>query len=78
MLKNLYSWTMRLAQGPRALLAFIAISFAESSFFPVPPDTLLIPMVLAQRQRAFTLALWCAAASVRWRYRRLRHRLAAL
>ena len=64
MLANLYSWTMRLAQGPRALLALIAISFAESSFFPIPPDTLLIPMVLAQRQRAFTLALWCVAASV--------------
>jgi membrane protein YqaA with SNARE-associated domain len=45
-------------------LALIAISFAESSFFPIPPDTLLIPMVLAQRQRAFTLALWCMAASV--------------
>ena len=55
---------MRLAQGPRALLALIAVSFAESSFFPLPPDTLLIPMVLAQRQRAFTLALWCTAASV--------------
>jgi membrane protein YqaA with SNARE-associated domain len=64
MLRRLYSWTMRLAQGPRALFALIAVSFAESSFFPLPPDTLLIPMVLAQRQRAFVLALWCTAASV--------------
>ncbi|MBI4724014.1 MAG: DedA family protein [Rhodomicrobium sp.] len=64
MLRRLYSWTMRLAEGRHALPALIAVSFAESSFFPVPPDTLLVPMVLAQRQRAFTLALWCTAASV--------------
>ncbi len=64
MLRRLYSWTMRLAEGPNALIALIAVSFAESSFFPVPPDTVLIPMVLAQRKRAFTLALWCTAASV--------------
>jgi membrane protein YqaA with SNARE-associated domain len=64
MLRRLYSWTMRLAEGPRALLALIAVSFAESSFFPIPPDTLLVPMVLAQRRRAFTLAIWCTAASI--------------
>jgi membrane protein YqaA with SNARE-associated domain len=64
MLQRLYSWTMRLAEGPRALFALLAISFAESSFFPVPPDTLLIPMVLAQRERAFRLAAWCTLASV--------------
>jgi membrane protein YqaA with SNARE-associated domain len=55
---------MRLAEGPHALLALIGVSFAESSFFPVPPDTLLVPMVLAQRERAFVLAAWCTAASV--------------
>jgi len=64
MIRRLYAWTMRSAEGPHALFALIAVSFAESSFFPVPPDTLLVPMVLAQRQRAFTLALWCTAASV--------------
>ncbi len=64
MLQRLYAWTMRLAEGPRALAALIAISFAESSFFPVPPDTLLIPMVLARRERAFRLAAWCTLASV--------------
>jgi membrane protein YqaA with SNARE-associated domain len=64
MLRKLYSWTMRLAEGPRALFALMAISFAESSFFPIPPDTLLIPMALAQRERAFRLAAWCTAASV--------------
>ncbi len=64
MLRRLYAWTMRRAEGPHALLALIVVSFAESSFFPVPPDTLLVPMALAQRQRAFTLAAWCTAASV--------------
>jgi membrane protein YqaA with SNARE-associated domain len=64
MLRRLYSRTMRLAEGPHALLALIAVSFAESSFFPIPPDALLIPMALAQRSRAFVLAAWCAAASV--------------
>jgi membrane protein YqaA with SNARE-associated domain len=55
---------MRVAEGPHALLALVAVSFVESSFFPLPPDTLLVPMVLAQRQRAFVLAAWCTAASV--------------
>lgn len=64
MLRRLYSWTMDLAKGPHALRALVAVSFAESSCFPVPPDTLLIPMVLARRDRALTLAAWCTAASV--------------
>lgn len=64
MLRRLYNRIMRVAEGPNALLALIGVSFAESSFFPLPPDTLLIPMVLAQRQRAFVLAAWCTAASV--------------
>ncbi|MFT4077944.1 YqaA family protein [Rhodomicrobium lacus] len=64
MLRRLYEKTMRLAEGPRALLALVLVSFAESSFFPIPPDALLIPMVLAQRERAFKLAAWCTVASV--------------
>jgi membrane protein YqaA with SNARE-associated domain len=64
MLQRLYDWTMRLAEGPRALFALLAVSFAESSFFPIPPDTLLIPMVLAKRERAFRLAALCSLASV--------------
>jgi len=64
MLRRLYDWTMRKAEGPHALLALVAVSFAESSFFPVPPDTLLVPMALAQRKRALILAAWCTAASV--------------
>ncbi len=64
MLRRLYNWIMRIAEGPNALLALVGVSFAESSFFPLPPDTLLVPMILAQRQRAFVLAAWCTAASV--------------
>ena len=64
MLRRLYAWTLARAESPHALLVLIAISFAESSFFPVPPDMLLIPMVLAQRKRALVLAAWCTAASV--------------
>src|SRR3974377_29862 len=64
MIRRLYAWTMKRAESPHALLALIAVSFAESSFFPIPPDTLLVPMVLAQPRRALVLAAWCTAASV--------------
>ncbi len=64
MIRRLYAWAMESAESPHALLALVAVSFAESSFFPLPPDTLLVPMVLAQRQRALVLAAWCTAASV--------------
>lgn len=64
MFRNLYEWTMRLAQKRHAKLALFSVSFAESSFFLVPPDVLLIPMVLARRSEAFALALWCTIASV--------------
>lgn len=64
MLRSLYDWTISFASGRYALLALVAVSFAESSFFPIPPDVLLVPMALAQRERAFQLAAWCAAASV--------------
>lgn len=64
MIRRLYAWTLAKAESPHALFVLIAVSFAESSFFPVPPDILLIPMVLAQRKRALVLAGWCTVASV--------------
>lgn len=64
MLKPLYDWTMRLAARPKASYALGAVSFAESSFFPIPPDALLIPMVIADRTRAWRLALICTLMSV--------------
>ena len=64
MLRRLYDWTMLQAAKPHALSILAAISFIESSVFPIPPDVLLIPMILAQRQRAFWIAGVCTLASV--------------
>ena len=55
---------MSLAGHPRARLALALVAFAESSFFPVPPDVMIVPMVLAERRRAFTIATICTVASV--------------
>ena len=59
-----YEWMMANASGRHAWAALFAVSFAESSFFPIAPDVMLIPMVLADRKRAFLLAAWCTLASV--------------
>jgi membrane protein YqaA with SNARE-associated domain len=64
LLRSLYNWTMANASGRHAWMALFAISFAESSFFPIAPDVMLMPMVLADRKRAFLLAAWCTLASV--------------
>lgn len=64
MLRGLYDWTLSLAQSRNALWALAAISFIESSVFPIPPDILLIPMILARPDRAFRIALVCTVASV--------------
>jgi membrane protein YqaA with SNARE-associated domain len=64
MLRRLYDWVMRLAEGRYALWALAAVSFAESSFFPIPPDVMLIPMILAKRSRAFVYAAWATLSSV--------------
>jgi len=64
MLRRLYDRTMELAGHRHALAALTAIAFIESSVFPIPPDVLLIPMVLALRERAFTYATACTLASV--------------
>jgi len=64
MLRRLYDWTMSLAAGPQASRALAVVSFVESSFFPIPPDVVLIPMVLAERRKAWIYALICTIASV--------------
>jgi membrane protein YqaA with SNARE-associated domain len=61
---RLYSRALALAASRRAMWALAAISFAESSFFPLPPDILLIPMVLARPRRAWLIATVCTVASV--------------
>ena len=53
-----------MAERPRALWALAGVSFIESSFFPIPPDVMLIPMVLAKRARAWLFAGWATIASV--------------
>ncbi len=64
MLRSLYAWVLSLAASPRALWALALLSFAESSVFPIPPDVLLIPMVIAAPHRAFRIAAVCTLASV--------------
>lgn len=64
MIRRLYDWTMRLAEGPRALWSLAAVSFAESSFFPIPPDVVVVPMVLARPKQAWLIATICTLASV--------------
>ncbi|WP_210876901.1 YqaA family protein [Roseovarius autotrophicus] len=64
MLRALYDWTIRMAEHPRALWVLAAISFAESSVFPIPPDALMIPMILARPSRAWLIAAVALISSV--------------
>jgi membrane protein YqaA with SNARE-associated domain len=64
MFQRLYKWTLALAESPRAPWALAAVSFAESSFFPIPPDIILVPMALAKPKRAWFYAGICTLASV--------------
>jgi membrane protein YqaA with SNARE-associated domain len=64
MIRSLYDRVLTLAAGPNAIWALLAIAFAESSFFPLPPDILLIPMMLARPRDAWRLAALCTLASV--------------
>ncbi len=64
MLRRLYDWTMSLAETRYALMALILVAFVESSVFPIPPDILLIPIILAAPSRAFLVAGLCTLASV--------------
>lgn len=64
MWRRLYDATLRAAAHRHAIWYLCGLSFAEASFFPIPPDVMLVPMVLAQRQRAWRLAALATAASV--------------
>jgi membrane protein YqaA with SNARE-associated domain len=63
-LRKLYFWTLHWAATRHALPALVLLSFAESSFFPVPPDVLLIAIVFSTPRRWARYALWCSVASV--------------
>lgn len=64
MFRRLYDWVIALAGHRHAVPAMGVVSFLESSFFPIPPDVMLVPMVLANRAKAFRIALVCTVASV--------------
>jgi membrane protein YqaA with SNARE-associated domain len=64
MVRDLVQWVLAWAQTPWSDAALAALAFAESSFFPVPPDTLLITLALARPEHAFWLAGLCTVASV--------------
>lgn len=64
MLRKLYDWIMNLAGHKHAQWILAIVAFAESSFFPIPPDAMLVPMTLAQRQKAWWYAFVCTVGSV--------------
>jgi membrane protein YqaA with SNARE-associated domain len=64
MLRRLYDWCIAAADKPYATWLLGIVSFVESSFFPVPPDAMLIPMALARPERAFYYATVCTITSV--------------
>jgi membrane protein YqaA with SNARE-associated domain len=63
-LRSLYNWTLNKAEHKYSSWILSFISFAESSFFPIPPDILLIPMIIAKRMKAWTYAFICTFSSV--------------
>ena len=63
-LRHIYDWTLSLAEKKLAGLWLGLLSFAEASFFPIPPDVLLIPLCLGRLRKAFRFALICSVASV--------------
>ena len=64
MLRSLYDWTMRQAETPYAMYALAIVAFIESSIFPIPPDVLMIPMIIARPHRAWLIAGVATIASV--------------
>ena len=64
MLRRMYDWCIASADKPYAIWMLGIVSFAESSFVPVPPDVMLIPMSLARPERAWLYALVCTITSV--------------
>lgn len=63
-LQSLYNWTLRIAAHKHAVWWLAGISFAQSSFFPIPPDVALMPMCLADRSKSFRYAFICTISSV--------------
>ena len=64
MLRRLYDRTLKLSEHPHAVRWLAGVSFVESSIFPIPPDVMLVPMIIAQRAKAWFIAGVCTIASV--------------
>ena len=64
MIRKLYDWTLSMAGHPHALWVLFFVAFIESSVFPIPPDILMIPMIIARPTRAFLIAAVCMVGSV--------------
>lgn len=64
MIRKLYDWTLSLASRPDALVILAIVAFLESSIFPIPPDVMILPMILAARQNAWRIAGIATIASV--------------
>lgn len=64
MMRRMYDWMMRMAGSDKAPHALFVVSFIESSFFPIPPDVMLVPMVLANRAKAWWFAIVATIGSV--------------
>lgn len=64
MLRKFYDYSIAAAQSPRAAWLLGSVSFAESSFFPIPPDVMLVPMSIARPERAYYYAFVCTVTSV--------------
>ncbi len=63
-IRDIYDWVLHWAETPYGPIALFLLAFAEASFFPVPPDALLIALVLGARKKAFNFAFLCTLASV--------------
>jgi len=63
-IRKLYDWTLRIAAHKHATWGLAGISFAESSFFPIPPDVVLLPMCIADQKKSFRYATICTVSSV--------------
>tara|TARA_Y100001970_G_scaffold276668_1_gene379706 strand:- start:354 stop:938 length:585 start_codon:yes stop_codon:yes gene_type:complete len=64
LLRKLYDWTLKKSEHRNAPWFLSIISFSESSFFPIPPDIILIPMIIAKRSKAWLYAFICTISSV--------------
>ena len=64
LLRKIYDWTLSKSRHPKATWFLALVSFTESSFFPIPPDIILIPMIIAKRINAFLYAFICTFSSV--------------